>query len=34
MAAQIISEAFNNFKEIILEDNKFKEFVMDLKLKI
>ncbi|MFX0035861.1 MAG: hypothetical protein ACFE9I_09515 [Candidatus Hermodarchaeota archaeon] len=34
MVAQTISEAFNNFKEIILEDNKFKEFVMDLKLKI
>ncbi|KKK42578.1 hypothetical protein LCGC14_0385570 [marine sediment metagenome] len=30
--AQIISEALNRFKTIELDDNKFKEFVRDLKL--
>ena len=32
--AQIISEALHNFKETVLDDNKFKELVSDLKLKI
>lgn len=32
--AQIISEALNNFVVVSLEDNKFKEFVSDLRLKI
>ena len=30
--AQTISEALNNFKAVPLEDNKFKEFISDLKL--
>jgi predicted nucleic acid-binding Zn finger protein len=32
--AQIISEALNKFEAISLEDDKFKEIVKDLKLKI
>jgi len=32
--AQIISEAINNFDVIISEDDKFKEFISDLKLRI
>lgn len=32
--AQIISEAFNKFKTIILKDDEFKEFLSNLKLKI
>ncbi len=32
--AQIISEALYNFKETVLDDNKFKELVSELKLKI
>jgi predicted nucleic acid-binding Zn finger protein len=30
--AQTISEALNNFIAVTLEDNKFKEFISDLKL--
>lgn len=32
--AQIIGEALNNFKQIVLNDNKFKDIVRDLKLHI
>ena len=32
--AQLISEGFKNFKEIKLEENKFKDLVKDLKLNI
>ncbi len=32
--AQIISEAFDKFKTVNLEDHKFKELIRDLKLKI
>jgi len=32
--AQTISEAINSFMIVTLEDNKFKEFVSDLRLKI
>ncbi|MFX1389682.1 MAG: hypothetical protein ACFE9Z_06425 [Promethearchaeota archaeon] len=32
--AQVISEALGKFKTIILEDEKFKEFVKELKLNI
>jgi predicted nucleic acid-binding Zn finger protein len=32
--AQIISDALNTYKEVTLEDKKFKELVADLKLKI
>jgi len=32
--AQIISDALNTYKEVILEDKRFKELVRDLKLKI
>ncbi len=32
--AQIISEALNNFEVIILKDDKFKEFVSDLRLRV
>lgn len=32
--AQIISEALNKFKTVTLDDNKFKELVRELKLKI
>ncbi len=32
--AQIISEALDKFKTVTLEDNKFKELVRELKLKI
>lgn len=34
LVAQVISEALNNFKETTLPDEKFKEFVSELKLKI
>jgi len=32
--AQIISDALHNYEEIFLEDDKFKELVRDLKLKV
>ena len=32
--AQVISEALNQFKIVTLEDNKFKELISELKLKI
>ncbi|MFW9900803.1 MAG: hypothetical protein ACFFDY_05895 [Candidatus Thorarchaeota archaeon] len=32
--AQVISEALNQFKIITLDDNKFKELISELKLKI
>ncbi|MHA2392959.1 MAG: hypothetical protein ACXAEX_13520 [Promethearchaeota archaeon] len=32
--AQTLSEGFNNYKEKVLEDKKFKELVKDLKLQI
>ncbi|UCD02274.1 MAG: SWIM zinc finger family protein [Promethearchaeota archaeon] len=32
--AQIISDALNSYKEVVLEDKRFKELVADLKLKI
>ncbi|MFX1280336.1 MAG: SWIM zinc finger family protein [Promethearchaeota archaeon] len=32
--AQIISEGLNNYKEVTLEESKFKELVKDLKLMI
>ncbi|MHA2180710.1 MAG: hypothetical protein ACXAAH_04720 [Promethearchaeota archaeon] len=34
LVAQIISEGLNDFKEITLPDEKFKEFVNELKLNI
>ncbi|MFW9896124.1 MAG: hypothetical protein ACFFD7_10005 [Candidatus Thorarchaeota archaeon] len=34
LVAQVISEALNDFKETTLPDEKFKEFVSELKLKI